>query len=530
MSNVLISKRRPKKSKGPVKEGVSKGFELGTRDQINSRRTPELVFGLVGPVGAGVSETSLRINSLIAKEYDYDVTVVKVSDIIRENKDLAEFLEEVPEGGDERIHALQKIGSTLRQKFGSEFLAAKCAEFIGVKRTEGGYSSDDLSDPNHRRHVTIIDSIKNEAEAELFRAIYGSAFWLIGVFASEDIRVKRLKGLKVEAAAIQRIIEMDSHEGPEHGQDVRDTFLMSDYFFNNNSNLTDDLDVSIKRFLGIVFANSILTPTEAESGMAAAKQAGASSACLSRQVGAVIKNTEGSTIGTGWNEVPAFGGGVYPKPEKDFRCFKYGTKGCRNDHHKTNLLDEIISLAEKNGVAANKKQEFIAEVKKTRLSSLIEFSRSVHAEMAAIIDVARNGLGKLNGSTLYVTTFPCHNCARHIIFAGISKVIYIEPYSKSLALELHDDALTDMTKQSDVKDGVTVQLEPFEGVGPSRFYSVFVRTDDIKVKETGKERIVDPKNMLPAEAASLDAFSTLEKRVIDTLVKLESGGETSDAS
>jgi len=301
---------------------------------------------------------------------------------------------------------------------------------------------------------------------------------------------------------------------------------MSDYFFNNNSNLIDDLDVSIERFLGIVFANSILTPTEAESGMAAAKQAGASSSCLSRQVGAVIKNTEGSTIGTGWNEVPAFGGGVYPKPDKDFRCFKYGNNGCRNDQHKINLLDEIITLAEKNGVAANKKEAFKAEVKKTRLSSLIEFSRSVHAEMAAIIDVARNGLGTLNGSTLYVTTFPCHNCARHIIFAGVRKVIYIEPYSKSLALELHDDALTDMTKQSDVRDNVTVQLEPFEGVGPSRFYSVFVRTDDIKVKETGKERIVDPMIILPAEAANLDAFSTLEKRVIETLMKLESGGET----
>jgi len=524
VSRTIVSGRSVAKAK--VKASPPNNFALGTSEQIHSRKTPELVFGLVGPVGAGVSQTSKSISSLIQKGYGYEVTVVKVSDIIKENKDLASFSEDVPGGGDARIQALQEIGSSLRQEFGSEFLAAKCAEFIGVKRAKDGYADEGLDDPTHRRHVTIIDSLKNEAEVELFRAIYGPAFWLIGIFASEDIRTKRLRALGVDPTAIQKIIELDSHEGPEHGQDVRDTFLMSDYFFNNNSNLIDDLDVSIERFLGIVFANSILTPTEAESGMAAAKQAGASSSCLSRQVGAVIKNTEGSTIGTGWNEVPAFGGGVYPKPDKDFRCFKYGNNGCRNDQHKINLLDEIITLAEKNGVAANKKEAFKAEVKKTRLSSLIEFSRSVHAEMAAIIDVARNGLGTLNGSTLYVTTFPCHNCARHIIFAGVRKVIYIEPYSKSLALELHDDALTDMTKQSDVRDNVTVQLEPFEGVGPSRFYSVFVRTDDIKVKETGKERIVDPMIILPAEAANLDAFSTLEKRVIETLMKLESGGET----
>lgn len=504
---------------------VKRKFHLGAKDHIEARRTPELVFGLVGPVGAGVSETKDRVKALIKRDYDYNVTSFKVSDIIKENKDLVGYTSSIPEGGDERIQALQEVGSQLRKKFGSEFLAAKCAELIGVQRAEGGYTSDDLSDPSHRRHVTIIDSIKNEAEVELFRAIYGSAFWLIGVFASEDIRAKRLKNLGVEASKIQRIIDLDSHEGPEHGQDVRDTFLMSDYFFNNNSNLKADLDDSITRFLGVVFANSILTPTEAESGMAAARQAGASSSCLSRQVGAVIKNTKGSTIGIGWNEVPAYGGGVYPKENNDNRCFKYGNGGCRNDHHKSSLFQDIVSLAQEAGLSAKQKEQFKAGIKGTRLTSLIEFSRSVHAEMAAIIDVARNGVGGLKDATLYVTTFPCHNCARHIIFAGVSKVIYIEPYSKSLALELHDDALTDMTKQSAVEAGKTVQLEPFEGVGPNRFHSVFVRTDDIKVKETGREREIDMKTALPADAASLDAFSTLEKRVIEIIIDLESGDE-----
>ena len=50
----------------------------------------------------------------------------------------------------------------------------------------------------------------------------------------------------------------------------------------------------------------------------------------------------------------------------------------------------------------------------------------VHAELNAIL----NSHGTdLNGSTLYVTFFPCNECAKAIIQAGIKKVIYLRMYS-----------------------------------------------------------------------------------------------------
>ena len=67
---------------------------------------------------------------------------------------------------------------------------------------------------------------------------------------------------------------------------------------------------------------------------------------------------------------------------------------------------------------------------------LIEFSRTVHAEMAAIVDAARRGVS-VQDCNLYTTTFPCHECAKHIVAAGIRRVVYIEPYPKSQALSLH---------------------------------------------------------------------------------------------
>ena len=36
---------------------------------------------------------------------------------------------------------------------------------------------------------------------------------------------------------------------------------------------------------------------------------------------------------------------------------------------------------------------------------------------------------------MYMTTFPCHNCAKHIIASGIINVYYIEPYAESEILE-----------------------------------------------------------------------------------------------
>lgn len=52
----------------------------------------------------------------------------------------------------------------------------------------------------------------------------------------------------------------------------------------------------------------------------------------------------------------------------------------------------------------------------------IKLAYTVHAEVNAILNAARNG-SKTNGSTLYVTFSPCVSCATGLIQAGISRVI-----------------------------------------------------------------------------------------------------------
>lgn len=65
----------------------------------------------------------------------------------------------------------------------------------------------------------------------------------------------------------------------------------------------------------------------------------------------------------------------------------------------------------------------------------IEYSTAIHAETGAIAYAARKGI-PLQDASIYVTTFPCPNCARSIIEAGIKTVYYCEVYSKLDAIDI----------------------------------------------------------------------------------------------
>ena len=53
--------------------------------------------------------------------------------------------------------------------------------------------------------------------------------------------------------------------------------------------------------------------------------------------------------------------------------------------------------------------------------------RTIHAETNAIIQAALHGVST-KGATCYVTHFPCINCAKSLINAGIDRVVYVNSY------------------------------------------------------------------------------------------------------
>ncbi len=52
---------------------------------------------------------------------------------------------------------------------------------------------------------------------------------------------------------------------------------------------------------------------------------------------------------------------------------------------------------------------------------------TIHAEQNAIIDCAKRGVN-CNNSIAYITHFPCINCLKMLVQAGIEKIYYIYDY------------------------------------------------------------------------------------------------------
>jgi deoxycytidylate deaminase len=351
---------------------------------------------------------------------------------------------------------------------------------------------------------------------------------LFGVFAPDAIRRKRLVDNGTLASQADQIISRDQDEVMTFGQKTRKVFLSADFFLCNDQK-PDQLRTSVERLLDIIFSTRIRTPTRAESAMYEATSAASNSACMSRQVGAAIVSKSGELISVGWNDVPKFGGSLYGEDDQsvwseskkriednDHRCFKWGQRICHNEVRRTSIMDGIIDRVMKSSFVTSsvKRQDVAKTLAGTEVEDLIEFSRSIHAEMDAILGVAREGKHSLVGSTLYTNTYPCHNCARHIVAAGIRAVIYIQPYRKSLATVLHADALTE-----DPDDQTKVIFRQFDGVAPRNYLRLFQSTMERKVN--GRVMNVDHTKAVPVFRMALDSPAEYESKVIADLTDKE---------
>lgn len=491
---------------------------------VSGRRTPELVIAFVGAAGSGVTAVADAFARKLKRDFDYTPHPVKVSELIKEQAEnmgrpIASGLKKA-----QQIRQMQDIGNDLRKDRGSNFLAKLCVEKIaqwrvdeqGYQKIEGEHEGEEtLGAPLPKRWVHIINELKHPEEVKMLRDVYGDLFWLVAVLADEKSLERGLMNQQMSKDEAAAIIKRDENESQPTGQKVRDTVQLADYFIRNDPDHLNKLETKAERFLDLIFNIRIVTPDVDEAGMSEAFSAAASSACLSRQVGAAAYSSQKELLGIGWNDVPRFGGGLYSSEDKeDNRCFAWRTGICHNDDHKDKLNKQIIAALKEQKVLKDgiPDDEVIFALRTTDIRSLIEYSRSVHAEMTAILSVARSGTAGLVGGTLYVTTFPCHSCARHIVAAGISRVVYVEPYPKSLATKLHDDALVSGFDEPVHKK---VRFVPYEGAAPRNIYRLFKH--GIERKESGKAKILERTVAEPVTRPPLDGFTVFEGVVVREL-------------
>lgn len=420
----------------------------------------ELIIGIVSAVG---SESKIIIESLKSRLeiFGYYTEIVKLSSILPEFNKQGEY---------HRIRHYMKQGDKLREESkNNAILAAGAIRLITQYREE--------SDKEKRAY--IIDSLKHPDEVDLLRKVYGDGFYLFGIHADEKRRMDFLiheKGCTQEAA--NELIKIDENESFSYGQKTRDTYHLADFFLNLGSN-GDAVKNHLQRFLNLIFSNPHLHPTFDEFAMFMAFNSSIRSGDLSRQVGAVISKNK-QIISTGANDVPKFGGGLYWAEQDNFgnvndipdgKDYKRGVDS--NKQTQTEIIQEIIRDVDKIQLNSEQKIKLETILRNSKISDLTEFGRVVHAEMEAILACGREGISTVN-AILYCTTFPCHNCAKHIIASGINRVIYVEPYPKSKALEFHSESieLRSSFEQGEITKNKVI-FEPFIGVGPRRFLDLF---------------------------------------------------------
>jgi len=473
--------------------------------EIEALPRRELFFGLVVPLGVE-KETVSKVLRRSLKHAQYDLKPVKISKWLQKYAKENNDIDNVPEL--ERKELLMNVGDDLRRRWdeyrGGNDHRGEAAALIAIARIwewraklnkqRGIIPGDGQPIEQYALESVayLIDSIKHPDELDALRRVYGPAFISIGVYAPPDSRRAALEldtDDEDDSAQIDRLMDRDS-AGVKLGQRVGEAFFNTDFIIDASQDPTQ-LRAELDRLVELLFGNVYLTPRPDEYGMFLAKAAQVRSGSLARQIGAAIMRDDGSVIACGTNEVakPLIGGQYWPEDDKQYagRDMLYDPEDHddprdSSDWFRGRMLDDVLTLLGDAGMLVDDiaklshedrlKQLYYAKdgaLKRALIKDNIDYIRAVHAEAAAIIDAGRHGVALL-GTTLHSTTFPCHECARHIVAAGIKEVVYLEPYPKSGTKRLYRDSIAIDPSSPDNK---RVTFRTFRGVAPPRYLEFF---------------------------------------------------------
>ncbi|GFG65517.1 cytidine deaminase [Mycobacterium kubicae] len=461
---------------------------------------PELVIGLVAPLGTSTTDLTKEIQGSLSR-FGYKAVPIKLSELLGTAAPAP-----TGETEDQRIRRLIEAGNQFCKVNEDAAAVARLAvsaiqaRRIELIRVDGDDRPiDEIT--SRPRTAYIVQSLKRREEVQLLREVYGNQFILIGSQGSVAERTHSLLQLNLSSAddkkkddIVKILIEIDADEREQLGQNVNRTYPQADLFIRNNDR------ADIDRVFDLLFQKPE-APTIGEYAMYVALASSARSLAASRKVGAAIV-VDDAVIATGYNEVPH---GQIPdilEGEDTSETFK-----------RENLRDTLKRLKE-SGLLADKLEAdddgvalAAAALDKGELLSVIEYQRAVHAEAKAIDDATVRGVSPAGG-TLFVTTYPCHLCYKQALSVRLARIEYIEPYPKSRAVAM-------FSKEAEDK------LVPFAGVAPRRYMQIFGDRPAFVADMAGKFRKYDRKFAQPlvGEMREDEDRAERERRAINALKK-----------
>ena len=443
---------------------------------------PEIFLGFVAPVGVNI-HPSLKHFRTHFERLGYKVILIKVTDVFEALSKQIEPAEELVTSPPHlRLERYIKYGNQVREYYDKDdILAALSIMKVAQERLK---QLGETNSKKPEKTVFLIHQFKRREEIDFLRSTYGRLFFQVSIYSRTGARIEHLATSFARAENLAtsdlfrpkaaEIIQTDQNEVDNtHGQRVSSIFHNGDLILNADSS-DPDLEKQIRRFTNLLFGSNKISPTRDEYGMFVAKSAALRTLDLSRQVGAAVFSREGEIVSMGSNEVPKAHGGTYWSDDpEEFDDRDYVREHDSNDRRKREILFDLLKTLglDPNVVTQN------PAVNKTQFMDALEYGRIIHAEMSAICDAARLGRA-LAGTTLYSTTFPCHMCAKHIVAAGVVKVVFLEPYPKSLTATLHGDSVRveGADRGGNHQSYPAVEFAHFHGISHRRYRELFERT------------------------------------------------------
>lgn len=336
-----------------------------------------------------------------------------------------------------------------------------------------------------RRTLVVIDSIKNPYESLYLKARY-SNYYLIGVYTEDSERHKRLRErkhfvdndiramdiieqntefkdeIKLFQEAIDQkrenaykvsIIKAVYYQFRDKGLDPILSFI-SPFILQNVSSCLDSADILINnitddtaytylkrtllRYICLIMNPGLVLPTNIERCMQIAYTAKLNSGCISRQVGAVLTDSQYHLLSIGWNQPPE---GQIPYSYRDL---------CELHHHWDKSAYSDFENDDNNSFQ-KKIEKQVKVFFDTSKSPLLEkgklphycfkdyhnsikndknqvHTRALHAEETAFLSLGSHS-ARIHGGILFTTSSPCELCAKKAMYLGVSKIYYVEVYT-----------------------------------------------------------------------------------------------------
>jgi hypothetical protein len=168
------------------------------RAELPFAKEPELIFGLVGPIGVDLEYVTDVLSEALSS-VSYETRVLRVTELMREvNTGLPLDATGYIDSFRQRIAYANKVRDLLQR---NDALAILAVSAIRQFRAEqGGSEEEPLA-----KQAYIIRQLKRPEEVKLLRSVYGRQFIQISIHAPQDYRIRRITVKEVHSRSnIQR--------------------------------------------------------------------------------------------------------------------------------------------------------------------------------------------------------------------------------------------------------------------------------------------------------------------------------------